>query len=71
MAITQSYSSDELSDLKLTVMFERDKRTRSNFLTWLINKEWELREELGVVSVEELPHPEGATPVPLVTVKKG
>ena len=43
MAVTQSFSLDELTDERLTKMFQGDGRTRSNFLQWLINKEWEGR----------------------------
>ena len=43
MAVTQSYSTDEETDRRLTEMFSDDKRTRSNFLSWLINEEYERR----------------------------
>lgn len=52
---------------KLRELAENQKRSMSNQLEWLIDQEHE--KIFRVISVEQLPHPEGAEPVPLLTVE--
>jgi len=43
MAITQSFSMPKEVEERLSLMIKQDGRTRSNFLQWLINMEWDRR----------------------------
>lgn len=45
-----------------------DYRSISNFLKVLTKQEWDRRHPPEILRVEELPHPAGAEPVPLVFV---
>lgn len=52
---------------KLRELAENQKRSMSNQLEWLIDQEHE--RVFRVISVEQLPHPEDASPVPLLTIE--
>jgi hypothetical protein len=66
---TSVYFDDETWP-KLEAMAHGDLRTVSNFLNKLTREEWDRRHPVEIVRVEELPHPVGAEPVPLVFVKR-
>jgi len=60
-------SLDEESLQLLEIMMQDEERNRSSMVRRLIK---ERARELGIIKIEELPRPEDAEAVPVVTVAK-
>lgn len=65
-----SISMDDEHINKLDAMVKADDTDRSKFLRKLIRREWDFREQNGIIAIQELPHPTDAQPVPLVMINK-